>query len=268
MEYSVKGYNFSYNAQGEKVWGDDAVLLDTSTDLTINTPWHNTGYTIEKLFDDSLYNTFTDNVYRLLISCWREAGLTIPDQFSLQKYHKVATDFETHLRAVEKTKLLSVSDFPIPIHRLEERISAICNTPLVAKNPFDQQTIFHFRVIRPGKTDNNPLHRDVWLEDYDNCINLYIPIAGSNELTSLMVVPGSHLWPESKVERTVGGAIINGIKFNVPAVTAIKDNFTVVRPSPGANEVLVFSPYLIHGGAINSSPDQTRISIEIRLWKK
>jgi ectoine hydroxylase-related dioxygenase (phytanoyl-CoA dioxygenase family) len=83
-----------------------------------------------------------------------------------------------------------------------------------------------------------------------------------------MVVPGSHLWPESIVERTVGGAIINGIKFNVPAVTAIKDNFTVVRPSPGANEVLVFSPYLIHGGAINSSLDQTRISIEIRLWKK
>lgn len=268
MNYSVNEYDFSYDAHGEKIWGDNTVLLDTSIDLTANKPWHDTGYTIEKLFDNSLYSTFANNVYKLLINCWREAGLSIPDQFSLQEYHKVATDFVTHLRAVEKTKLLSVDDFPVPIHLLEERISAICNTPVIAKNPFDQQAIFHFRVIRPGKTDNNPLHRDVWLEDYDNCINLYIPVAGSNELTSLIIIPGSHLWPESNVERTVGGAVINGIKFNVPAVTAIKDKFSVVRPSPGVNEVLVFSPYLIHGGAINSSPDQTRISIEIRLWKR
>jgi hypothetical protein len=268
MEYSVKGQRFSYDAQGEKIWGTDSVLLNDSIDLTADKHWHETGYTIEKLFDDELYNTFTKNVYTLLINCWREAGLPVTDQFLLQEYHKVATDFETHLRAVEKTKLLSVNDFPISIHLLEERISAICKTPLIAKNPFDQQAIFHFRVIRPGKTDNNPLHRDVWLEDYDNCINLYIPIAGSNELTSLMIIPGSHLWPESKIERTAVGALINGVKFNVPAVTSIKDDFTVVRPSPEGNEVLVFSPYLIHGGAINSSPDQTRISIEIRLWKK
>lgn len=268
MEYSVNGQVFRYHAQGEKIWGPDSVLLANSIDLTVHKPWHKTGYTIEKLFDDELYNTFSKNVYTLLINCWREAGLSVNDSFPLQHYHKIATDFETHLLAVEKTKLLSVHDFPVPIHLLEERIAAICKTPLIAKNPFDEQTIFHFRVIRPGKTDNNPLHRDVWLEDYDNCINLYIPIAGSNPLTSLMIIPGSHLWAESKIERTASGALINGIKFNVPAVTAIKEDFTVVRPSPGVNEVLVFSPYLIHGGAINSSPDQTRISIEIRLWKR
>lgn len=268
MEYSVNGQRYTYHAHGDKIRGTDVVLLDKSIDLTAHTPWHETGYTIEKLFDDELYNTFTKNVYNLLIKCWRDAGLVITDSFALQDYHKVATDFETHLRAVEKTKLLSVHDFPVPIHLLEERIATICKTPLITKNPFDGQTIFHFRVIRPGKTDNNPLHRDVWLEDYDNCINLYIPIAGSNPLTSLMIIPGSHLWAESKIERTAGGALINGIKFNVPAVTAIEEDFTVVRPSPGVNEVLVFSPYLIHGGAINSSPDQTRISIEIRLWKR
>jgi hypothetical protein len=39
-----------------------------------------------------------------------------------------------------------------------------------------------------------------------------------------MIIPGSHLWPESKIERTAGGALINGIKFNVPAVTAIKED--------------------------------------------
>jgi hypothetical protein len=267
MKYSVQGHDYTYDAKGERMWGDDTVLLNTGVDLTANMPWHPEGYTIEKLFDDSLYKDFKENTDILLIDRWRQAGFPIDIGFPLDTYHTVAKDFETHLRAVEKTKLLSVEDFPIPIRLLEERISAICKTPLVCKNPFDQQSVFHFRVIRPSKTDNNPLHRDVWLEDYDNCMNLYIPIAGSNELTSLMLIPGSHTWAESKIERTVSGAEINGVKYNVPAVTDIKDNFTILRPSPGENEVLIFSPYLIHGGAINSSANQTRISIEIRLWK-
>ncbi|HEY9044705.1 MAG TPA: phytanoyl-CoA dioxygenase family protein [Ohtaekwangia sp.] len=268
MEYIANGRHYSYHSQGERMWGNDTVLLDSSIDLTSGKPWHATGFTIEKLFDDSLYSTFSKNVYALLIDRWQQAGLPVQHNFPLQNYHTIAPDFETHIRAVDKTKLLSVSDFPVPIQLLEERISEICKASLIARNPFDEQRIFHFRVIRPSKTDNNPLHRDVWLEDYDNCINLYIPIAGSSELTSLMIIPGSHTWPESKIERTVKGADINGIKYNVPAVTSIRGDFTMLRPSPGPNEVLIFSPYLIHGGSINSSDNETRISIEIRLWKR
>ena len=128
-------------------------------------------------------------------------------------------------------------------------------------------SIFHFRVIRPHHRDNNPLHRDVWLEDYDDCINLYIPVAGSNPLSSLIIVPGSHRWPESRVERTTSGSRINGQKFNVPAVTGIRGDYSIARPDPKENEVLIFSPYLIHGGAVNLHPDKTRISIEMRLWQ-
>jgi ectoine hydroxylase-related dioxygenase (phytanoyl-CoA dioxygenase family) len=106
------------------------------------------------------------------------------------------------------------------------------------------------------------------LQDYSNCINLYIPVCGSNENSSLIIIPGSHLWSESRVERTVSGALINGVKFNVPAVTNIEGSFEVIRPSPESNEVLVFSPYLIHGGAVNLNKDTTRISIELRLWKR
>jgi ectoine hydroxylase-related dioxygenase (phytanoyl-CoA dioxygenase family) len=172
------------------------------------------------------------------------------------------------LAAVEKTKLLAVEKFPIPIQLVEKRISEICQMPLIAKNPFDNQSIFHFRVIRPNSTDNNPLHRDVWLEDYANCINLYIPIAGSDSNSSLVIIPKSHHWSESKIERTEQGAIIDGVKYNVPAVTAIHSNYEIVRPDPKENEVLIFSPYLIHGGSVNLNTDRTRISIELRLWKK
>lgn len=268
MEYSAGGRKLTYTSLGEKRWGDEVVLLENAVDLTANKPWSSAGFTITKLFSDELYSTFINKARSLLITCWRDAGLSATDNFPLDQYHTLTGDLAQHLRAVEKTKLLDVSGFPIPIELLETRISEICETPLVVHNPFDQQRIFHFRVIRPNSADNNPLHRDVWLDDYDNCVNLYIPIAGSSPLTSLILLPGSHRWPESRIERTATGADINGIKFNVPAVTAIRDTYTAERPSPGKNEVLVFSPYLIHGGSINSTTDQTRISIEIRLWKR
>jgi ectoine hydroxylase-related dioxygenase (phytanoyl-CoA dioxygenase family) len=108
----------------------------------------------------------------------------------------------------------------------------------------------------------------VWLEDYKDCINLYIPVAGSNHNSSLIIIPESHRWPESKIERTISGAVVNEVKYNVPAVTKIEGTSSCLRPDPKENEVMVFSPYLIHGGAVNSNTDSTRISIETRLWKK
>lgn len=268
MEYTVNGNTLSYNVAGEVIRGSDEVLLAGAMDLTEATAWTAKGYGIERLFSPPQYDSFRKATVNLLLDCWREGGLPVDEKFLPQNYHHLATDHSTHLQAVEKTKLLSINRFPIPIEEIEDRISTLCNTPLITRNPFDGQRIFHFRVIRPRSTDNNPLHRDVWLEDYDNCINLYIPIAGSNEKSSLILFEGSHRWPESRIEKTVSGALINGIRFNVPAVTKIYGGYTAVRPSPAENEVLIFSPYLIHGGSVNLNTDETRISIEMRLWKK
>lgn len=268
MEYRVNDTTIRYDALGEKQWGREEVLLNDAIDLSKDTSWHARGFTIEKLFEPALQASFHDNTCRLLYRLWRDAGLIVPESFPLDQYHTLTDDLTAHLAAVEKTKLLPVSDFPVPVEILEDRISAICNIPLKVKNPFDGQSVFHFRVIRPNSRDNNPLHRDVWLEDYDDCINLYIPVTGSNERSSLILLPGSHRWPESRVERTVAGAEINGLRFNVPAVTDIRGPYDVVRPDPSADEVLVFSPYLIHGGAVNLNGSQTRISLEVRLWKR
>lgn len=268
MNYKVNDFEFQYEAEGERTIGPPQILLDTDEDLTLKTQWKETGFTIEQLFDSSTYRKFEQTTRKLLLECWSKAGLKIPANFDLTQYHTLASAKETHMAAVENTKLLDVSRFPVDITILENRISEICHTSLAVKNPFDSQTIFHYRVIRPNSKDNNPLHRDVWLEDYKDCINLYIPIAGSNPLSSLILLPGSHRWPESLIERTKSGAIINGIKYNVPAVTSITGEFETVRPNPAQNEVLIFSPYLIHGGAVNLHSSQTRISIEIRLWKK
>jgi hypothetical protein len=268
VNYTVNQSTLHYEAKGIRVFGENHVMLNQGIDLTAKTDWSGMGFGIEKLLANQLYQEFADNTRSLLMRLWREAGLSIPEEFLLEHYHTLVSSWEMHLNVLEKTKLLSTSEFPVSINHIEERISEICGEKLEVKNPYDGQSIFHFRIIRPSRNDNNPLHRDVWLEDYKDCINLYIPIAGSNELSSLILIPGSHRWPESKIERTVNGAIINDVKFNVPAVTAISVDYQAVRPDPQGNEVLIFSPYLIHGGAVNQNSDKTRISIEMRLWKK
>lgn len=268
MKYTVNRNTIQYQSEGMKQHGDDVVLLQHDIDLTAKTKWSDKGYTIEKLFEEKLYQAFEKKTHDLLIKQWKNSSLAIPEKFQTDQYHTIATTTEKHLAAVDQTKLLDVKKFPVPIELLENRISSICGETLMAKNPYDGQSVFHFRVIRPQQQDNNPLHRDVWLSDYKDCINLYIPIAGSNENSSLVLIPGSHHWSESKVERTISGALINGIKFNVPAVTEITGEHECVRPNPSFNEALVFSPYLIHGGSVNLNSNTTRISIEIRLWKK
>jgi hypothetical protein len=268
MKYIVNNKTISYDAHGENARGEDIILLNDAVDLTAKTAWAGTGFSIEKLFPSITYPAFAKATHTLLSNLWRSAGLKVPDNFPLDQYHTLASRPDEHLASVEKTRLLFIDDFPLGVNALKNRISEICQEPLIAKNPYDGQSIFHFRVIRPNSTDNNPLHRDVWLEDFDNCINLYIPVAGSNEDSSLIIIPGSHRWPESRIERTKTGAVINGVKFNVPAVTSIDGQYPVVRPDPAENEVLVFSPYLIHGGSVNLNTDKTRISIEIRLWRK
>lgn len=268
MKYKLGKAEINYSAEGERTSGNDLILLHQAIDLTFGLNWGADGFTIEKFLDEERFHEFKQRTSSLLVFLWREAGLIVPNDFDLSQYHHLAGSTESHLAAVEKTKLLSINDFPVPIHLIEQRISEICQAELVAKNPFDGQSIFHFRVVRPNSNDNNPLHRDVWLEDYANCINLYIPIVGSNSNSSLAVIPQSHHWPESKLERTTQGATVGHVKFNVPAVTAIQGDYEIVRPDPKENEVLVFSPYLIHGGSVNLNPHQTRISIELRLWKK
>ncbi|NJM25628.1 MAG: hypothetical protein HC859_09185 [Bacteroidia bacterium] len=267
MNYFVDNQAISYEHVGETHWGKDIVLVEQADDLTMSTPWAATGFTVEDLFEPALFDQFLAATKKQLRALWRAAGLTIDDSFELTQYHHAASTQEVHLKAVDKTKLLSTENFPVDIRLLEQRISQICAVPLKVFNPFDRQSAFHYRVVRPRAQDNNPLHRDVWLEDYDNCINLYIPIAGSDKNSSLILGPGTHRWRESDIAISNGGALINGQRFNVPAVTDCKRPLHLVRPNPGMNQVLIFSPYLIHGGAANLNADATRISIEVRLWR-
>ena len=145
MQYSVNNIDLQYEAHGTRQIGDDMVLLDRDFDITANTAWRHTGYTIESLFPEPIQTVFKNNASQLLIELWRKASLEVPVDFVLEKYHEIAPTSEQHLAAVEFTKLIEVEHFPIDISILEKRISDICQQELVVKNPFDGQSVFHFR---------------------------------------------------------------------------------------------------------------------------
>jgi len=255
--------------EGERSYGPDTVLLHHADDLTARTQWRKKGYHIAPFLQPQEWEKFYQGVCLLFKSFFLKAKVSVSDKLELDKYHLyIGNNYNLHLAIVEQAKLLAVSQLPIRVETIEKRVSELCQVRVQAFNPFDQARVFHFRIIRPQSNDNNPLHRDVWLEDYKDCINIYVPIFGSNSLSSLTLVPGSHLWSEADIERTKKGAKVDGVQFNVPGLTGSKTPLDIVRPNPNLNEVLVFSPYLLHGGASNLNTDITRISLEMRFWRK
>ncbi|WP_347157982.1 phytanoyl-CoA dioxygenase family protein [Pontibacter chitinilyticus] len=259
----------SYTIDGTRAFGSPSILVQEHDDLVAQVPWGANGYTVVPFLEETAHQKLLQGLQQLFLDALAQEGIAIPAGFELTQYHHLINGDQTlHLRVINHTKAIAYEQFPLPAQLLTDRIAAEVGLPLTTLNPNTGENIFHLRVIRPNRPDHNPLHRDAWLEELKGSINLYVPVAGSTDQSSLFVVPGSHYWPESDVERTLAGAVMNGAKYNVPGLTNTRKPLKLVRPNPGANQVLIFSPYLIHGGATNLNPDATRISLEIRLWRK
>lgn len=257
-----------YPVEGPRRYGPDEVILASHDDLTQATDWADAGYRVAPFLSADDHSRFISGVHERFRLFFNAVGISLPEDFRLDQYHHFTHfDDPLHLAVVDQAKLLETEDFPLPVSRIEERVSELCGVGVQARNPHNAERVFHFRIIRPQRNDNNPLHRDVWLPEYHDAINIYVPICGSNDLSSLTLVPGSHRWSEAMVERTAQGARVKGVQFNVPAVTDARSPLEVVRPDPKENEILVFSPYLIHGGAMNFNDDRTRVSLEMRFWR-
>ena len=257
-----------FRIQGKRAFGSDTLPLTGHDDLTADTDWTAEGYHVAPFLDKATYAQFVQGVRQLFRQFLHEAGATTDENIDLAQYHRYTQHHDDrHLAVVNQAKWLATNQFPIDVCTVEERVSELCKSPVRAINPHNGERAFHFRIVRPQKHDNNPFHRDVWLAEYHDAINIYVPLAGSNEHSSLTLVPGSHRWSEATVERTLSGAEVDGVQYNVPAVTNTQQPLRPIRPNPKCNEVLIFSPYLLHGGAVNLNEDLTRISLEMRFWR-
>lgn len=270
VSFNIAGEEFTYLVEGETQYGKNEVLLEMDDNLISKTSWDKEGFTIQPFLTESLYNKVTTGANELIYNLIsKNMNLEVPlSEFSLKNYHHFVND-EIHKKNIHDLRLgFPFEKFPINIEILEKRVSEVCGVEVTTFNKKLPFQAFYIRIVRPQKADNNPPHRDVWLDYYRNCVNIYLPLSGSNGKSALPIVSGSHYWSESDIERTVDGAKIEGFTYRVPSVTETKKQMNFLRPNPGINEFMVFSPYLIHGGGNNNGLTETRSSIEIRFFRK
>jgi len=242
-------------------WGRDQVFLQDGMDVNLlaGTDFNDKGYCVVELDDSS----DTHNEDYLLRDEIRK--ITGHDLIHLEKeYHQSVTD-EQH-RAILNSMPYKRSASPALFDFLER---------VVSERIGQRVKIFNddlwFRICRPTSSypsDFNPCHRDIYLPFYRNILNIYMPIAGSDERSSLLLEPGSHLWNENETRVTTGGAHFKtstGKKYSVDAIVASRRPLQMIRPNPSKNQMMIFSPYLIHGCASNENHDKTRISMEVRF---
>jgi len=264
FKYDDRIINFTIDGNTEV--GNDEVLINLDDNLIKVHDWDQSGFMIFPFLHQKQFTDLVEGITLLI----RNLIGTNDSNFMLENYHHYVDDILHAKVSLVLKNCLPISLLPIPKSKIIDRVSNEIGivTTLIPSHTDEIEEVFCLRIVRPSKPDNNPLHRDVWLNRLRNAINIYAPLAGSTPKSCLGIVPGSHYWKESEIERTSAGAKVNGIQFTVPAVTGSKHEINISRPSPGPNEFLIFSPYLIHGGGINENSDKTRVSLEMRFWRK
>lgn len=269
VNYKLGDKEIELELIGDTHIGNDEVLLLQDENLIEKTTWNNEGYSIEKFVNDEDFSLIKEGLTKLVSEKIIEAGGKIDTNFTLENYH-LYVDNSLHLKVAKLIQSgWNVVQLPIDISKINKRISDIIGINVTTKAKHVDMNNFFLRIVRPQNfQDNNPPHRDVWLDRLRDAVNIYAPICGSNEKSSLGLFPGSHLLKESEIERTAEGANLNGTSYTVPCVISIKgEQPHLLRPDPKENQVMLFSPYMVHGGGYNFNENTTRMSLELRFWK-
>lgn len=270
MKYTINGRSAFLDIAGHPKFGEDRCLLEQDDNLVEGCEWQEQGFVVAPLLDWTTLKLLQDGVRELLREALRRSGSPIDEAFSLDRYHHYCPDQQTHLNVIQGLRSKAMlENLPIDYRILDEKVSELCGRQ-VSCNVKSRVAAGYFfiRLVRPLPChDNNPPHKDVWLDRLRHGLNLYLPLAGSNDNSSLALVPRSHKWNESSIPRTLPGESINGVSYSVPSVMMPDGELKMIRPEVSPREALIFSPYLIHGGAINFNSDITRVSLEMRFWR-
>lgn len=263
---------FSFDVEGEFFWGNDEVLFTKDSDSIVEkTDWKNEGYNIIEVLEPEEHKEIIEAISSVIKNIFKELGVKYDENnFNLENYHKYVDNDHIHNEVIKKTRFLRYSDFPQNLlKKISNKVSDDLQKPVSFDNPLLENEIVILRISRPNSLDINPPHRDGYLDIWENILNLWLPIIGCDENSSLPVIPKSHLWSEKDVLRTsTKGATINGLSYHVPAIIKTTHDLNMIRPNPKIGQVLIFTPYIIHGAAVNLNQDKTRMSLELRLYNK
>lgn len=266
VHYTIDGQPFGYTVQGKLAAPQNRVLVSEDDDLTRQCSWRDQGYTVVQAWDAA----FSARLHKAALALIGEAFTAAcgrPLDVPLDQYHTALSDSE-HLALVQRLKRSHLmADEVMPLYEMSTALGKVLGVPVTCYSAPIQRFGCSVRIIRPRRMENNPLHKDVWLDHLRHAVNLYIPLAGSNNRSSLPLIPASHYWNEADISRTEESASVGGVGYNVPSVVSSAHGLAMTRPDVKPHEFMVFSPYLVHGGAVNLNPDTTRISFEMRFWR-
>jgi hypothetical protein len=265
--FTIDGNSYKIEIGGDFFEGKDAVLFSEKGNVIEHCKWLKEGYSKEKITEANGFSELKNNIERILLKILKENNIPFDDTFTLETYHHYVQTDAQHQSVIEKTRFLTFSDFKIDTTSLIENISKSVGKKLEMTNPKLPEEIIIMRINRPSSLDINPFHRDGYLNIWENVLNVWIPLAGCTSESSLPIIPGSHYWNEKDIVRTEAkGASINGLKYHVPAIVSYKTGLHAIRPNPSYGEALIFTPFLVHGAALNKQLDTTRIALELRLY--
>jgi hypothetical protein len=266
-KFTIDKESYEIEVEGEFFQGEDRVLFSEKDNVLENCKWLKEGYSIIKITDEDKFEELKNNIRTILIRILKENAISVDENFSLEKYHRYVITDTQHQSVIEKTRFLTFKDFNIDMDTIVGKFSESVGKKLQRTDPKLPEEIVIMRINRPASLDINPFHRDGYLKIWENVLNVWIPIAGCNKESSLSLISGSHYWNEKDIVRTEAkGASINGLRYHVPAIISYKNGLNATRPNPGYGEALIFTPFLIHGAALNKQSDTTRISLELRLY--
>jgi len=265
---SIDNTPYQFEVTGDFFWGKEELLYKPENSVISKTSWSEKGYGVVEAFFGNEFQNLKDSIKKNIIKAFEINKIEYPSNFELGEYHNVVKTDKQHLQVIDITRSLTNEDFDFDIDALTERFGKILGYKLTSWVEELQKSHIQIRINRPSSLDINPPHRDGYLSYWEDVVNVWIPIESCNEQTSLPVLPGSHLLPENEIYRTNSkGATINGNTYFVPCILKTKNgNMDMIRPNPKEGNALLFSPFLIHGAAVNRS-DKTRVSIELRFPK-
>ncbi|MGB3605770.1 phytanoyl-CoA dioxygenase family protein [Psychroserpens sp.] len=270
-ELFLDGEAFQFDVEGDFFWGEPKVLFQSENNVISKMPWIDRGFAVVDAFTLEEFERLKQSLTKNIINAIKTHVTNFDSaSFKLENYHKVVNTDDLHNKVISMTRNLGNDDFDFDIEALAKRFGKVLGYELTSWVEELQKSHIQIRLSRPNSLDINPPHRDGYLSYWEDIINVWIPIVGCNEKSSLPVCVGSHLISEDNILRTASkGAKINGNTYYVPCILETKDGaIQMIRPNPQPKEALIFTPFLIHGSAINKNEDITRISLELRFPKK
>jgi|LakMenE01Jun11ns_1017448.scaffolds.fasta_scaffold9819882_2 hypothetical protein len=232
------------------------------------------GYMIAKV-PEMWHETIISSIKSYILNALNVNGVN-PENFQLDQYHTYVND-KIHQKVVDSFRGGMDGYNGIPIEQLNipiPDIDSFINKTIQSNRPVSIHVQklglsikkFWIRIIRPNTNDNNPPHKDSHLERNRNMVISFYPIVGCNEKSSLPIIPGSHLEPESEYIVSSSPSFVDKKEFNVPAIVHRNKGLNLITPNPKEGEILIFTPELIHGGGVNLNTNITRISLEMRYF--